>query len=712
MRRWFAVVLMALAAPALAETPAARADHTLAAMTPDEKLRLVFGYFGSAAPWKGTLAPEGARAGSAGYVPGVPRLRVPPLWETDAGLGVASQSHGDAVRAATALPSGLATAATWNPQLADAGGEMIGREARAYGFNVMLAGGVNLVRDPRNGRNFEYAGEDPLLAGTIVGAEIRGIQSNHIISTVKHFALNGQETGRRVLSADIGEKAARESDLLAFEIAITQGDPGAVMCAYNKVNAVPACGSDFLLNQVLKRDFAYPYFVMSDWGAVHAVADANAGLDQESAADAFDDTPYFGAPLRAALARGAVQAARLDDMARRILLAIYAKGVADDPVSVGAADLAADGAISEKDEEQAIVLLKNAEGILPLPRSVKRVAIIGSHADVGVLSGGGSSQVYPPGGAAVPGLGPKDFPGPEIYFPSSPLKAIAARLPGAAVRFASGEDAAAAAKLAAESDVVLVFAHQWAAESQDVSLTLPDGQDALIARVAAANPHVVVVLETGGAVLMPWLDRVQGVLEAWYPGTSGAEAIARVLFGEVDTGGRLPITFPRDAAQLPRPVLDGDPAHPERPFAVSYAEGAAVGYKWFAARHLEPLFPFGFGLSYGRVAYDGFTVHGDAGGVRVDFDARNVTPRAIFAVPQIYASAAGWDVPERLVGWRKILLAPGAAAHITVAVDPRVLAVWNMNAHGWRIPAGSYDFTLGSTLRASCFLSASSVPIP
>src|ERR1700722_16378763 len=230
------------------------------------------------------MPPAESRPASAGYVPGIKRLAIPPQWETDAGLGVATQRGTSTVRERTSLPSGLATAATWDPELAFQGGAMIGSEARASGFNVLLAGGVNLVRDPRNGRNFEYAGEDPLLAGTIVGAEIRGIESNHIISTLKHYALNDQETGRMVLSAQIDEAAARESDLLAFEIAIEQGQPGAIMCAYNRVNGVYACENAWLLSQVLKGDWHYPGYVMSDWGAVHSTsAAAIAGLDQESA---------------------------------------------------------------------------------------------------------------------------------------------------------------------------------------------------------------------------------------------------------------------------------------------------------------------------------------------------------------------------------------------------------------------------------------------
>ena len=310
-----------------------RADLIVAQMTQDEKLTLVFGYFGSNQE-KPKFTPHGeARMGSAGYIPGVPRLGVPPQWETDAGVGVATQRESsDPYLQRTSLPSGIATAATWNPDLAFKGGAMIGSEARSSGFNVQLAGGVNLARDPRNGRNFEYGGEDPLLAGTMVGAQIRGIQSNHIISTIKHWALNGQETGRMTVSANITDAAARQSDFLAFEFAIEQSDPGSVMCAYNRINGVYACESDDLMNQVLKKDWAYKGYVMSDWGATHSTAKAaNAGLDQESAYT-FDKQPFFGAPLKAALADGSVSQARLDDMVRRITRSMFAHGLFDHPV--------------------------------------------------------------------------------------------------------------------------------------------------------------------------------------------------------------------------------------------------------------------------------------------------------------------------------------------------------------------------------------------
>ena len=459
---------------------------------------------------------------------------------------------------ATALPSGLALAATFEPDLAFKSGAMIGAEARAKTFNVLLAGGVNLTRDPWAGRNFEYLGEDPLLAGEMAGASIRGVQSNHIVSTIKHFALNAQETGRHVMDAQIDEADLRESDLLAFQIAIEKGQPGSVMCAYNKVGGDWACQNDHLLNTVLKRDWNYPGWVMSDWGAVHStVKAALAGLDQQSGQE-LDTQIFFGDDLKAAVAKGEVSQARLDDMVRRILHGVITSGLMDNPVPTTAQpiDYAAHGQVAQAVAERGAVLLKNDVDLLPLARTARTIVLIGAHADVGVLSGGGSSQVRSVGG--VPVELPLD--GGEAasfvrvtWHASSPLDAIRAAAPNAQVTYVDGKDPVAAAAAAKDADVAIVFAWHWQTEAQDApSTVLPDNQDALIEAVAAANKNAVVVLETGGPVLMPWIDRVGAVLQAWYPGQRGGQAIARLLLGEVNPSGRLSMTFPRTADQAPR----------------------------------------------------------------------------------------------------------------------------------------------------------------
>jgi beta-glucosidase len=679
-----------------------RSRLLLAAMTRDEKLALVFGYFSTDAPWKSFKKPRDGLEQSAGYVGGIARLGIPALLETDAGIGVASQP-GTSPRQRTALPSNLAVAASWDPELAYSGGRMIGNEARQSGFNVMLAGGINLAREPRSGRNFEYGGEDPLLAADIVAAQIRGIQSNHIISTIKHFALNDQETNRTTLSVQIDERAARMSDLLAFELAIGLAQPGAVMCAYNRINGVYSCESPWLLDEVLKQDWRYKGFVMSDWGATHSsIPAASAGLDQESGFP-FDVSPYFADALKEAVEDGYVPTGRLDDMTARILRSMFANGLFDDPVKAADIDFEAHAQTSRTAAEESMVLLKNDRHLLPLGRSVRSLLIVGSHADAGVLSGGGSSQVYPVGGVAL--LESHVKGGPMVYFRSSPLEALAART-SARTAYDSGADIKAVAGLARHYDVVIVFAHQWSTEGIDGTMRLDEDQDALIAALGRANPKTIVVLETGGPVLMPWIDQVPAVLEAWYPGSNGGVAIARVLTGEVNPSGRLPLTFPRSLDQLPRPQLDGFPEQRNARIAVDYRiEGAAVGYKWFDRRHFDPLFSFGHGLSYSHFHLSNLGAHVDDQGVSVQFAVKNTGDRAGKYVAQVYvspvgdATALGWEAPKRLCGFRKVSLQRGESGEVSLRIEPRMLAVYDNAAKRWVIDEADYDFALSADSR-------------
>lgn len=677
-------------------SPDTRADLVLNEMTTEEKLGLVVGT---------SQRPAGEAIGAAGYVAGVARLGIPMLREANAELGVAVPPLDDTVRPedeATALPSGLATAATWNPAIAHANGAMIAEEARRKGFNVLLAGAVNLARDPRTGRNFEYAGEDPLLAGTMAGAAIRGIEEKHVVSTVKHFALNDQENNRTLLDARIDMPALRESDLLAFELAIEGGQPGAVMCSYNLLAGIYACQNPTLLNNILRQDWRFRGWVMSDWGAVHSTSEAaRAGLDQESGAD-WDSRAWFGEPLAIAVAEGTIPATRLNAMVHRILRSMFASGVIDDPPAPGPLDADADAQVAQHAEEEGIVLLRNESDLLPLSSDLRRIAVIGGHADVGVLSGGGSSQVIPLGDPAlrVRFKAPGDtIPYAMVFDPSSPLKAIQAKAPLAQVTFADGEDVDRAAIAAKEADVAIVFATSWEIEGHDAeSLSLPRDQDKLIAAVAAANRRTIVVLETGNPVAMPWNSEVGAILAAWYPGQRGGEAIANVLFGTVNPSGRLPITFPASTAQLPRPELPGRFIPWNTTFAVDYREGGAIGYKWFEQQHATPLYPFGFGLSYTRFSYSDLRVSGGKA-VTVSFTVTNSGERPGADVPQIYVGAPQADGgrARRLVGWSKIALAPGESQRVRITADPRLLAHFDETEHGWRIVAGDYPVELGAS---------------
>ncbi|MEA3081279.1 MAG: beta-glucosidase [Sphingomonadales bacterium] len=679
--------------------PEERATAALAAMTLDEKLRLVFGYSDQAmtdltkvpddvvpADLKTYVVTHQVK-GSAGFVPGIPRLGIPDQTQTDASIGVRNSFI-----PSTALPSSLATAASFDPEVPRAGGAMIGAEARATGHNTMLSGGVNLAREPRNGRNFEYTGEDPLLAGTMAGALIQGIQSNRIISTIKHYAVNDQETLRTSLDVTISAEAMRQSDLLAFELAIEKGSPGSAMCSYNLINGRWGCENDYLLNKVLKHDWGFKGFVMSDWGAVHSTADAaNDGLDQFTGFCCVGDKPWFGPNvLKAALQSGAIPERRLDDMVKRILWALFAKGPVDDPVKVTPIDYAANAAVSQKAAEESLVLLKNDGNLLPL-RGVKSVAIIGGGADKGVLAGAGSSDVTPVGGAVMIDN--------HTYLPSPPLDALQRELPKAKIAFDAGADPAAAAALAARSDVAIVFVTRHDSEGSEASLEMVGNQDALVAAVAKANPKSIVVAETGGAIYMPWLSQVPAILEAFYPGIRGGAAIARILTGKVNPSGHLPISFPASPEQLARPAIAGLGQPDGTAAEVLYDEGAAIGYKWYDVKSYKPLFAFGHGLSYTSFALSDLTARPEGKAIKVSFSIRNVGKRAGKGVGQVYVGPedwrqAGWEAPKRLGAFAKADLKPGQSKRIELTVDPRLLATYEAAGNNWHIKPGGYRLML------------------
>ena len=695
--------------------PDERARAALAAMTLDEKLRLVFGYSDQALTELAKVpddivSPELKHyvaahlvKGSAGFVPGVPRLGIPDQTQTDASIGVRNSFI-----PSTALPSSLATAASFDTEVPRAGGRMIGAEARATRHNTMLSGGINLAREPRNGRNFEYAGEDPLLAGMMVGALIDGIQSNRIISTIKHYALNDQESQRTTLDVAIAADAMRQSDLLAFEIAIERGRPGAVMCSYNLINGRWGCENDYLLNTVLKHDWGFKGFVMSDWGAVHSTAQAATnGLDQFTGFCCAADKPWFAPPaIKTALQSGAITPQRLDDMVERILWALFNSGAVDDPVRVAPIDYAEHAAVAQKAAEQSIVLLKNDGALLPL-RGARSIAVIGGHADRGVMAGGGSSDVTPVGGAISIDE--------HSFLPSSPLAALKQELPRTRIGFDPGSDPATAALLAGTADVAIVFVTQHDSEGYDGSLELAGNQDRLVAAVAAANPKTIVVVESGGAIFMPWAWQVPAILEAFYPGIGGGQALARILTGKVNPSGHLPISFPASIAQLAHPRIAGLGQPGETPTAVSYDEGATIGCKWYDAKGYRPLWAFGHGLSYTRFALSRLTAQPAGKSFKVGFTIRNAGKRAGKGVAQVYIAPAdwreiGWEAPRRLGAFAKAELKPGKSRRVELAVDPRLLAIYEAANNNWHIKGGIYRVMLGEASDAP--MQATEITLP
>ncbi|HWO31989.1 MAG TPA: glycoside hydrolase family 3 C-terminal domain-containing protein, partial [Candidatus Acidoferrum sp.] len=528
---------------------------------------------------------------------------------------------------------------------------------------------------------------------------------------IKHYALNDQESGRNAVNVNIDKRAARESDLLAFEIGLRDSEAAAVMCSYNRVNGDYACENQYLLTDLLKKDWDFKGFVLTDWGGAHSTAKASAaGMDHEEPGEIF-----FGDELQKAVESGKVPAAEVDDHVHRILRAMFATGVIDDPPHKSVVDVVGGLEVAQKIEEQSAVLLKNDHAQLPLDASkIHTIAVIGPHADVGMISGGGSAQVDPPGGNAImpPGKGQTRWL-QHIWFPTSPLKSIRAKVPSATVQFDSGTDPAAAAALAKNADVTILFVYQWESESMDLdNLSLPEKQDDLIAKVAAANPHTVVVIESCSPVTTPWLDQVSGVLEAWFGGSRGAEAVANILFGDVNPSAKPPITFPKSEADLPHPNLVKPPkaavgadhqgwkriAAGLPAFQVTYDEGVKVGYKWYDAENKPVLFPFGYGLSYTTYSYSHLKVTAGKN-PRVSFTITNTGHRAGAEVAEVYASlpAAAEEPPKRLVGWSKVKLNAGESKDVTVDVDPKYLSIFNVEHNGWQLLPGDYGFMVGGS---------------
>ena len=789
---------------AAGQTPAQRADELLARMTLDEKLAMVIG----------TGFPAGC--GGAGYIPADTRLGIPALCLGDGPNGVGNGSTG-----VTEFPVATTAAATWDPALVRQFGATLGAEQSAKGRDIALAPTINILRTPLWGRESETYGEDPYLTGQLAASEIQGIQSQHVIATVKHYAANNQETDRSTIDEQVSQRALEEIYYPGFAAALSQGGTGAVMCAYPLVNGAHACENPALLGS-LERNFGG--FVMSDWFATHStLASAAAGLDMEMPGGTSD--AYYGAALKQAVLAGQVPRSTVDEMVRRILTPMFAVGLFDHPVTGSPSTIATGPAhqrFAAQLAEQGTVLLKNDKNVLPL--SQRSVAVIGDDAGAGaqVTEGGsggtagaqvitpiagitaragsavrvsyargtlgtGSLPVLPATAVTAPSGVPgwqatyyatPDFTGPPaatridpaIDFTGAPVSTLpsvwsarwtatltpatsglyrfsltgagsatrvlingrpAATMPysdlgtitqgtaeltagrpvtvtveyssadaltGASLHlgYAAPDPALLAQAVAAarHAQVAVVFADDYTTEGNDrTSLDLPGDQNQLIDAVAAANPHTVVVLNTGGPVLMPWLNKVSGVIEAWYPGQEDGTAIASVLFGDTDPSGRLPETFPAGPDQGPASTS----AALGNGQTVDYAEGIDVGYRWYAAHGQQPLFPFGYGLSYTTFRYSDLRVLPAPGGrVTVRVRITNTGRRSGDEVAQLYVGdpASAQEPPEQLKGFQKVSLAPGQSTQVTFQLTQAELAVWNS---GWTVQPGQYRVMVGGS---------------
>ena len=701
-------------------TPDRRAQLFVAAMTTDEKIQLLGG--------QGTTNNGIVPGGHTGATYAVPRLGLPAVYFSDGPVGVRQGS-------ATAMPVPQALAASFDESLGREYGALIADEAKKKGNDVVFAPSVNLERNPQNGRTYEAYGEETYLVSRTGVQFIDGVQSTGVIADVKHYAANNQEGqlglppftalqgSRTMVNANIDERTLHEVYLPHFEAAVKQAHVGTLMCSYNKVNGTHACQNPTLLQDILRKQWGFQGTILSDYAAAsHQQPDdtarnLNSGLDFVPAQGSLDQS-YAPALIQAAMANGQVTLATIGEHDRRILRTLFGFGYFDRPgyVDNGAAiNVTAHELLAQTVEERAITLLKN-NGVLPLSGAVKKIAVIGPYADR-YVTGGGSGGVTPRSVVTA-------------------LQGITARAgKGVTVTYADGSDQAAAAALARAADVAVVVVGDVQTEGQDKSclglncssdlsgsnsILLTSGrtcvqtscplngtdQDGLINAVAAAQKRTVVTLETGGPVLTPWRAKVAAVVEAWYPGDRGGAALARVLFGDVDPGGRLPATFPASAAQLP--TAGKTDSYPGVLNEETYAEKLLVGYRWYDAKHLAPAYPFGAGLSYTTFRYGPLTVKGAKGANQVAVATMAVTntgKRNGVAVPQLYISkptTAALPQPVRqLVGYASVNVPAGRTVRVTFPLNDRSFASWAVDPFkGWTITPGCYQLAAGASSRA------------
>jgi len=656
-------------------SPEARTEDLLQRLTPVEKLDYIGGV-------------------STFYTKPIQRLGIPGIRMSDGPLG--ARCFGPS----TAYPAGICVAASWNPEIARQTGVALGRDCRARGIHILLAPGVNIYRDSRCGRNFEYAGEDPFLAGMTVSSMILGLQSQGVLATVKHFACNNQETQRSGGNSEIDERTLREIYLPAFKAAVEVGKVGCVMNAYNKINGIQCTENSFLNTQILRKEWGFTGIVMSDWGATHdTVGAANGGLDLEMPAGKFMNREK----LMPAIQDGRVTQATIDGKVRHILHTIITAGFLDRPQELK--DIPKDDPTSARAAleaaRQGIVLLQNKGNLLPLdPAKVKSVAVIGPNSHPAIWGGGGSSHTQPFHAVSV-------FDGIRqvnsnltVTLNGAPVKM------GEVMKSATCDDPVTAAKQADVAVVCVGFKPGLETEGRDRTYALPKGQMELIRDVAAANPRTIVVLNAGGGVdWQGWLDKVPVVLHAWYPGQEGGRAIAEILFGAVNPSGKLPVTFEKRLEDNPSEPCYLREADLKAKKAV-YGEGLFVGYRGYDRNKIEPQFCFGFGLSYTKFEYSDLTVAPstitEGQPVTVSFAVRNTGKRAGAEVAQLYINDAECRVPrppQELKGFQRVELQPGEQKCVTITLSPEAMSFFDPDAKRWMIEPGVFKVWVGASSR-------------
>ncbi|MGD0463493.1 MAG: glycoside hydrolase family 3 C-terminal domain-containing protein [Tepidisphaeraceae bacterium] len=667
-----------------------RIDQLLSQMTLEEKIALVHG---------------DSRFATAG----VPRLGIPRLWMSDGPQGVREDVEANDWRPAgrnddfsTWLPADLSLAATFDPDLAHEYGAVIGQEAKARGKHIMLGPSLNIQRTPLNGRNFEYMGEDPWLTSRMAVGFIRGEQGEGVASCAKHFAANNQETDRGTIDVEMDERTLREIYLPAFRASVQEAGVLCIMGAYNKFRGQHCCENDYLLNKILKGEWGFQGMVISDWGGAHDTKQAAMnGLDLEMGTRGPYEDYFLANPLLNAIEKGEIPQSVLDDKVRRHLRVMAAIGLLDNPAwgNGGALNAPRHQATAREVEEEGIVLLKNEGNLLPLNSAkISSIAVIGENAERRFAHAGGSAEIK-----AI-----YEIPGLQGIVQRAGANVNVTFSMGYSRRQNDEQRVARAVAAAKAADVAVIFAglpHDWYYDTEGSDrhdLKLPFGQDELIRRVAEANPRTIVLLIDGGAVEMPWLDRVAAVVEAWYPGMEGGNAIAGVLFGDVNPSGKLPCTFPKRLNDSPPHAMGNFPGNKgvER-----YGEGLLVGYRWFDAKDIEPLFPFGFGLSYTHFDYSNLQLFPQDGSnnreLWVKCNVSNTGPCAGAEVVQLYVSQAHPGLPrppKELKGFARIRLDAGEHGVVWIPLDRRAFAFYDP-ARGWVAEKDDFTIEVGSSSR-------------
>jgi beta-glucosidase len=660
-------------------------------------------------------------ANSAFTTASVPRLGIPELVTSDGPHGVRPEQGRYWVQtqkildSGTYLPTGVCLAATWNPELGYAFGSVLGSEANFRGKDVILGPGINIMRSPLNGRNFEYESEDPFLISKMVVGYVRGVQDQGISACVKHFMGNNQETLRGSIDVQMSERALREIYLPGFRAAVTEGHVNTLMGSYNKFRGQWCTHNDYLINKILKGEWKFDGLVMSDWGAVHFTREALLnGTDLEMGTDLGMPKPrdyhkfFMGDTVISLVKSGQIRESVVDEKVRRILRVMFRTHMMDHGRKKGEYNTPAHQQTALKVAEEGIVLLKNDDHILPLDKaSIKSIAVIGVNAARPQAGGGGSSQI-------------------KAFYEITPLKGLQT-LAGEGIRinYSQGyriergaradegliKEAAAAAAAADVAIVVGGWTHGYnysvwsdnAYDAEDIDkpdMRMPFGQDELIRAVLKANPKTIVVLIGGGPIDMTeWVDQAKGIVQAWYPGMEGGNALAKILFGKVNPSGKLPVSFPRKLEDCPAHKLGEFPGDGT---TVKYNDDIFVGYRYYDTYHVQPLFPFGYGLSYTTFGYSNLKVATDGGKTVVSFVLKNTGSVSGAEVAELYVKEEKSELPrpdKELKGFSKVFLLPGEEKIVTISLDASAFQYYNDKLGKWVEEPGVYDVLVGGSSR-------------